>query len=43
MRYGKRVDDHRRRQLVGEEEPRGEARAVLHRDPDVALLHGGGS
>ena len=34
-----RVDDRRRRELVREEQPRREPRAVLHRDPDVPVLH----
>ena len=33
------VDDRRGRELVRKEEPRGEPRAVLHRDPDVSMLH----
>ena len=34
-----RVDDRGRRELVGEEQARREPRAVLHRDPDVTVLH----
>ena len=36
---GKRVEDHGSGQLVREEEPRREPRAVLHPDPDVPVLH----
>ena len=38
-----RLDDRRRGQLVREEEARREPRAVLHRDPDVPVLHAAGS
>ncbi len=38
-----RVDDDRSGELARQEEARGEPRPVLHRDPDVPMLHASGS
>ena len=40
MRYGSASSSDRRRELLGEPEPRREPGAVAHRDPGAAVLHG---